>query len=381
VDDECVESIFMLPTHVRPERRQAVAEYCMFVNHQFRWGKLTEGIRDAGEVRFYLCVPVASMKGDPEIEVDRLLALPTMLLERFTPGLVDVIQGRNPREAYEECIRLPIGPEEDAEEGGGAGPFKSLAHAGPSSHVVSTGRSAEYSLDGLNVQGDIPLPEIVSAVTRFGDARAKGDDTLRMNILLSGPPGCGKSAFVEYLGREVGAEVMTITAGDVLSSMVGRTEQRIAHIFRRASESGCILFFDEVDSLLSSRANASFSWEVMQVNELLLQMERFGGVMVGATNFESGLDPAVLRRFTFKLKMDYLDEKGKQIFFNRFFKEPLTPEQCLRLGAIPNLTPGDFRTVLQKLYYLPGKQGNDSRLAALELESASKGAVRKRIGF
>ena len=157
--------------------------------------------------------------------------------------------------------------------------------------------------------------------------------------------------------------------------------KRLAPIFRMASESGSILFFDEVDSLLSSRANASYSWEVTQVNELLQQLERFRGVVVGATNFESGLDPAVVRRFTFKLRMDYLDGNGKRTFFARFFKEPMTPEQCQRLEAIPNLTPGDFRTVWQKLYYLSDKQSNDSRLDALESESASKGAAHTRIGF
>jgi hypothetical protein len=110
-------------------------------------------------------------------------------------------------------------------------------------------------------------------------------------------------------------------------------------------------------------------------------MERFGGVMVGATNFESCLDPAVARRFTFKLRMDYLDGDGKRTFFARFFKEPMTPEQCQRLEAIPSLTPGDFRTVWQKLYYLSDKQGNDSRLDALETESASKGTACRKIGF
>jgi len=404
VDDECVQSFFNLPTHVRPARRQAVAEYCMFVNHRIRWGKLTEDIHDDGEVRFCLCVPSASMKGDPEIEVDRLLCAPTVLLERFTPGLIDVIQGRSPREAYEDCVRLPTETDDDTEEDGDGGPFRSLDDAEPPPRVASSGaasygdsrpmgracsddhatqtdRLAEYSLEGLNVHGDIPLSRIVSAVALFNAARARGEDVLRMNILLSGPPGCGKSAFVEYLGHEVGSEVMTITASDVLSPMVGQTEQRIAQIFHRASESGSILFLDEVDSLLSNRANASYNWEVTQVNELLQQMERFGGVMVGATNFESCLDPAVARRFTFKLRMDYLDGDGKRTFFARFFKEPMTPEQCQRLEAIPSLTPGDFRTVWQKLYYLSDKQGNDSRLDALETESASKGTACRKIGF
>ncbi len=53
-------------------------------------------------------------------------------------------------------------------------------------------------------------------------------------------------------------------------------------------------------------------WEVTQVNELLYQMENFKGVMVGATNFMSNLDAAIMRRFTFKLQFDYLEDEGKR---------------------------------------------------------------------
>jgi len=399
VEDESVQSFFTLPTHVKPERRLAVAEYCMYVNYPLKYGKLTEDIGDDGEVMFQLCVPAASLKGDPYEEVDRLMGLPTVVLERFTPGLIDVLQGRSPREAYEMCedhdddeektpgeIVDHVDASDDADNvfDGGTGVLhkQESSKAAEVARPTSTTDLAEnYSLEGLNVQGDVPLAKVVAAVRKFRDAHAKGEDAPRMNILLSGPSGCGKTEFVKYLGREVGAGVMTISASDVLSPMVGRTEQKLAQLFCKARESKSILFLDEVDSLLSSRANASHSWEVTQVNELLQQMERFGGIMVGATNFESNLDSAVARRFTFKLKMDYLSEEGKRKFFTRYFKTPLTAEESVRLEAIPNLTPGDFRTARQKLYYLADKPSNESRLAALEAESSAKGARRARIGF
>ena len=50
--------------------------------------------------------------------------------------------------------------------------------------------------------------------------------------------------------------------------------------FRGAKAEHAILFFDEIDGLLQDRAGASHGWEVMRVNELLLQMEEFNGVMV-----------------------------------------------------------------------------------------------------
>ena len=108
-----------------------------------------------------------------------------------------------------------------------------------------------------------------------------------------------------------------------------------------------------------------------QVNELLYQMENFNGVMVGATNFLKNLDPAIMRRFTFKLEFNFLSNAGKKLFFERMFKTTLSCSETARLNAIENLAPGDFRTVRQALYYIEG-DSNDMRLASLERESAAK---------
>lgn len=128
---------------------------------------------------------------------------------------------------------------------------------------------------------------------------------------------------------------------------------------------------------MQNRAGATMGFEVSQVNEVLHQMEHFKGIMIGATNFKDNLDPAVLRRFTYKLQFDFLDDAGKEIFFARAFKTPLTDVEKNRLAHIPNLTPGDFRTVSQSLYYLDDTAGNDTRLTALEKESAMKGSGHK----
>jgi len=118
---------------------------------------------------------------------------------------------------------------------------------------------------------------------------------------------------------------------------------------------------------------------------LLHQMENFNGVMIGATNFIQNLDQAIMRRFTFKLQFNYLDDVGKRLFFERMFKSALSEDELLRLNAIPNLAPGDFRTVRQSLFYYGGDITNNQRLDALEREAAAKegGAfvLRGKIGF
>jgi len=233
--------------------------------------------------------------------------------------------------------------------------------------------SKDYSLAGLNIQGDVQLERIVEAVRAFQKHKGTLDpDRPRMNLLLCGAPGTGKTEFVKYLGSILNTKVNVRMGSDLLSMWVGGTEQNIARAFREAEAEHAILFLDEIDGLVQSRTNAQRSWEVTQVNELLHQMENFNGVMIGATNFIKNLDQAIMRRFTFKLQFNSLEDIGKRLFFERMFKTALTDGELLRLNMIPNLAPGDFRTVRQSLFYYGGEVTNAQRLEALEREAAAK---------
>ena len=243
----------------------------------------------------------------------------------------------------------------------------------------------DYSLSGLNVKGKVTPERIVKAVRNYLDAGfgAAAEDKPRMNILLFGPPGTGKTEFVKYLGKALDRKVLVVKGSDLLSKWVGESEQNIAKAFRQAEAEHAILFFDEVDGLLQDRSGASHSWEITQVNELLQQMENFDGVMVAATNFSRNLDAAVMRRFTFKLEFDYLDDDGKRLFFERMFKATLSEGEFAELKTLRNLAPGDFRTVRQEQFYLGEEVSNADRIAALKEECALKkdGEHAAAIGF
>ena len=143
-------------------------------------------------------------------------------------------------------------------------------------------------------------------------------------------------------------------ASDLLSMWMGRTEENIAEMFREAQEDGALLLLDEADSFLQDRRGAHRSWEITQVNELLTQMECFRGLFLCATNFMDSLDAAVLRRFSFKIRFDYLTRAQREKCFLRTLRdvgcsiEKLPAGVSTALARLANLTPGDFTVVRER---------------------------------
>ena len=99
--------------------------------------------------------------------------------------------------------------------------------------------------------------------------------------------------------------------------------------FERAEADGAILLIDEVDSFLQERKGAEKSWEVTQVNEMLTQMESFGGLFIASTNLMDGLDAASLRRFDLKVRFDYLRPDQAWALLDRYLVDfGLPPAEC-----------------------------------------------------
>lgn len=395
--DSDVQSLFHPPARLVEKAKTKILEFFTWINYRFRLGKFTVDLRD-GEIRWETVKGSAELKADVNDTMDDLIGFPNFVLDKFAPGLAAIVLGmKEAKQAFDDCDKDEAPPAEpdpepsDSPEGGqkkakrrGKKPADKAVEPQAEEKPVKPAEAPvkNYSLDGLNLTTPVPLKDIVAAVKKFRDGSGRPDvDAPRLNILLSGAPGSGKTAFVKYLAKEVGAPLRTLKASDLISRYSGDTEKQIAEAFAAAKTNGEILFLDEIDSFLQDRSRADKSWEVSQVNELLQQMEEFEGVMVGATNFADNLDRAVLRRFTYKLKLDYLTDEGKGIFFQRYFKTPLTDEERSRLNGIANLTPGDFRTVRESLYYLSDRQTNTARLNALEAESEAKGLKRAKIGF
>lgn len=176
------------------------------------------------------------------------------------------------------------------------------------------------------------------------------------SMCLYGPPGTGKSAYVKWLAKELDKPLLYKKGSDLLSKYVGESEQLIANAFEEAARDGAILIFDEVDSFLQDRRQASQSWEVTQVNEMLTQMEAFQGIFVATTNLMKHLDQAALRRFDFKIEFGFLRLDQRWSLFQAYCSHfNLTDaDQCeYAVGKLHLLTPGDFAVAAKRSRITP----------------------------
>ena len=139
------------------------------------------------------------------------------------------------------------------------------------------------------------------------------------SLVVIGGSGTGKSAYARYLAAQLEMPVICKKASELLSMYVGGSEANIAAAFAEARENRAMLVFDEADSFLQERSAAGRSWEITQVNEMLTQMENHPLPFVCTTNLHERLDKASLRRFTFKVKYDYLSPQQRQTAADYFF--------------------------------------------------------------
>jgi len=120
-------------------------------------------------------------------------------------------------------------------------------------------------------------------------------------ILLYGPPGCGKTLLAKAVATESEANFIAVKGPEILSKWVGESEKAIREIFAKARQSApCIVFFDELDSIVPRRGLRFDSGVTDRiVNQLLTEMDGIarleGVVVVGATNRPDIIDPALLR--------------------------------------------------------------------------------------
>ena len=163
-------------------------------------------------------------------------------------------------------------------------------------------------------------------------------------ILLYGPPGCGKTLIAKAVANSLAKQVQKVHGGDekstafflnikgpeLLNKYVGETERHIRLVFQRAREKASdgtpvIVFFDEMDSIFRTRGSGvSSDVENTIVPQLLSEIDGVEGlknvIVIGASNREDMIDPAILRpgRLDVKIKIERPDAEAAADIFSKY---------------------------------------------------------------
>ncbi len=215
------------------------------------------------------------------------------------------------------------------------------------------------SIGGLSgqielIRDAVELPYVHQELFREHDLRPpKG-------ILLYGPPGCGKTLIAKAVANSLAKKVAEVTGRpegksfflnikgpELLNKYVGETERHIRLVFQRAREKAgegvpVIVFFDEMDSLFRTRGSGvSSDVENTIVPQLLSEIDGVEGlenvIVIGASNREDMIDPAILRpgRLDVKIKIERPDAEAARDIFSKYLHTdlPLHPEDIAEHGG------------------------------------------------
>ena len=213
----------------------------------------------------------------------------------------------------------------------------------------------ESNFDPLKALRDrvVPAPAAQMAWANFGHLGELGtslrtylSEALRtgrkgVNVLLHGPPGCGKTQLVRLLGREVGAEVYEVSTedsdGDAIGSASRLQALRVAQEFtarRRA-----VLLFDEIEDVFPRPSPFGFSQRGGSFKGWMNRMlEQNATLTFYLTNSVEALDPAYVRRFDFTLELKVPPQAAREAQL-KDLPIPVTPQTLARLAEHPQLTP------------------------------------------
>ena len=212
----------------------------------------------------------------------------------------------------------------------------------------------DYSdIGGLDTQID-QIADAVELPFLHSDLFAEHQLPAPKGILLYGPPGCGKTLIAKAVANSLAKKVagatgdakgrsyfINVKGPELLNKYVGETERQIRLIFQRArekSEEGwpVIVFFDEMDSMFRTRGTGiSSDMESTIVPQLLAEIDGVEGlrnvIVIGATNREDLIDPAILRpgRLDVKIKIERPNEDAARQIFARYLTSdlPLSPTE------------------------------------------------------
>lgn len=222
----------------------------------------------------------------------------------------------------------------------------------------NSGREAIIETEARTTFDDLVLPlpvresgrQLVEEHIRADVLRANGFEP-RHRVLLSGPPGNGKTSFAEAVAEALSLPFFVVRYDALIGSYLGETNARLRKLFDYIRTQPCVLFFDEFDAIGKERGDTHETGEIKRVvSFLLMQLDQLPSyvIVLTATNHAELLDRAVWRRFQIRLALPAPDRSHIEVFLDRIIANwPSKPRLSIHkiagiLGAVSYAEALDF---------------------------------------
>ncbi len=172
------------------------------------------------------------------------------------------------------------------------------------------------------------------------------------SMIIYGPPGVGKTELARFIAAQLRLPLVTARSDSLISSFLGSTAKNLRMLFDHAKGRPCLLFLDEFDSVAKLRDDQHELGELKRVVVSLLQnIDALDNqtVLLAATNHHHLLDPAVWRRFTYRLEMRLPGMAARRRLFELFLDGQLpSADQAVEFASLAEgLTGADIRQVCE----------------------------------
>jgi MoxR-like ATPase len=172
----------------------------------------------------------------------------------------------------------------------------------------------------LNEPAHMALADFVSDARNIEEFSRNGLAS-RLAIMLSGPPGTGKSLLAGHIAAQLNRPLYVVRLDSLISSLLGDTAKNVRAIFDFIPTKNAVLFLDEIDAVAKFRDDRQELGELKRVVNTVIQgLDSLddSAVVIAATNHPQLLDPAIWRRFPYQIEIGLPDENVREALWNYF---------------------------------------------------------------
>jgi SpoVK/Ycf46/Vps4 family AAA+-type ATPase len=141
--------------------------------------------------------------------------------------------------------------------------------------------------------------------------------------MLYGESGTGKTTFARYVAYKMNLPLLYLNFTNVVDSLLGQTQKNLHLIFEFCRNNNCVLMLDEIDCIANSRKNSNH--DVNEMNRVTVsvmqELDKINNdlIVIGATNILETIDPAILRRFSIKHQVEFLNYTERKVLIKNYF--------------------------------------------------------------